>query len=59
MARLLGAQVHIVGVRPEVAQALVGLGVDCSNFSTYASLQQGIAYLLGRGWSQSGRHQLN
>lgn len=42
--RLLGAQVVITGIRPEIAQTLVGLDVDMSQIVTLASLQDGIAY---------------
>jgi rsbT co-antagonist protein RsbR len=42
-ARMLGTGVSIVGIRPEVAQALVGLGVDLSEIHTHSTLQQGIA----------------
>jgi PAS domain S-box-containing protein len=43
---LLGAQVIITGIRPEVAQTLVGLGLDLSGIKTLATLQAGIAYAL-------------
>ncbi|MEO7910380.1 MAG: PAS domain-containing protein [Roseiflexaceae bacterium] len=46
--RLLGARVMLTGIRPEVAQAIVGLGVDLSSIETRASLQDGIAATLGR-----------
>jgi rsbT co-antagonist protein RsbR len=46
--RLLGAQVLITGIRPEVAQTLVGLGVDLSLMITRATLQDGIAYAMQR-----------
>jgi rsbT co-antagonist protein RsbR len=42
-AKLLGAQVLLTGIRPEVAQTLVGLGIDLSNIITCSSLQRGIA----------------
>lgn len=45
-ARLIGAQVMIVGIRPEVAQTLVGLGVAMDQLTAYADLQQAIAILL-------------
>ena len=45
---LLGAQVVLTGIRPEIAQTLVGLGVDLSRITTRGSLQSGIAYALGR-----------
>jgi rsbT co-antagonist protein RsbR len=44
--RLLGARVILTGIRPEVAQTLVGLGVDLSSIMTKASLQSGIAATL-------------
>jgi len=37
--RLLGADAALVGIRPEVAQALVGLGIELGNLSTFADLQ--------------------
>ncbi len=40
--RLLGARVLLTGIRPEVAQALVGLGIDLSDIVTYSTLQNGI-----------------
>ncbi|MFP4437144.1 MAG: PAS domain S-box protein [Chloroflexaceae bacterium] len=44
--RLLGARVVLTGIRPEVAQTLVGLGIDLSGIVTRGSLQSGIAYAL-------------
>jgi len=44
--RLLGSQVIITGIRPEVAQTLVGLHVDFGAIVTKGSLQGGIAYAL-------------
>jgi rsbT co-antagonist protein RsbR len=44
--RLLGARVVLTGIRPEVAQTLVGLGVDLSVIDTRASLQDGVAAVL-------------
>ncbi|MFV9503826.1 MAG: STAS domain-containing protein [Oscillochloridaceae bacterium umkhey_bin13] len=38
-ARLLGVKAVLVGIRPEVAQALVGLGIDLHDLPTYSSLQ--------------------
>jgi PAS domain S-box-containing protein len=46
--RLLGAEVLLVGITPEVAQALVGLGADLSELVTRGDLQSGIAYALRR-----------
>jgi rsbT co-antagonist protein RsbR len=40
---LLGARVVLTGIRPEVAQTLVGLGLDLSSITTRATLQSGIA----------------
>jgi PAS domain S-box-containing protein len=43
---LLGAQVVLTGIRPEVAQTIVGLGVSLQGVVTRSSLQSGIAYAL-------------
>lgn len=41
--RLLGASVMLCGIRPEVAQVLVSLGVDFTQLPTYGTLQSAIA----------------
>lgn len=41
-ARLLGARCVLVGVRPEIAQALVTLGLTLETIQTAASLQQAL-----------------
>jgi rsbT co-antagonist protein RsbR len=50
-ARLLGADIVLVGIRPEVAQAVVGLGIHLSDIVTRSTLQSGISYVLARGES--------
>jgi rsbT co-antagonist protein RsbR len=45
---LLGAQVVLVGMSPEVAQTIVQLGVDLRDIITLANLQAGIFYVLSR-----------
>lgn len=42
--RLLGAQVVLTGIRPEVSQAIVGLNIDLSGIVTRRDLQSGIAF---------------
>jgi len=39
MARLLGAEAILIGIRPEVAQTIVGLGLDLKSLRTAADLQ--------------------
>lgn len=41
-ARLMGAETMLVGIRPEVAQTLVQLGVDLGGLHTAATLQDGL-----------------
>jgi DNA-binding response OmpR family regulator/anti-anti-sigma regulatory factor len=52
--RLLGSQAVITGIRPEVAQMLVGLSLELGGIVTQGTLQSGIAYALKlsgrRGW---------
>jgi len=50
-ARLLGTSVILTGIRPEVAQTLVGLGVGMEGIITRSTLQSGIAYALGKAQS--------
>jgi rsbT co-antagonist protein RsbR len=45
-ARVLGAQIMLTGIRPEVAQTLVGLGVDLRDIRTHSTLDRGIAAAL-------------
>jgi two-component system, chemotaxis family, sensor kinase Cph1 len=42
--RLLGAQVILTGIRPEIAMTLISLGVDLRDIVTHSSLQAGINY---------------
>jgi rsbT co-antagonist protein RsbR len=44
--KLLGARVVLTGIRPEIAQTLVGLGLDMGGITTRATLQSGIAFAL-------------
>jgi len=47
-ARLLGAEVVLIGIRPEVAQALVQLGIDLTNVVTNVDLQTALHGDTGR-----------
>jgi rsbT co-antagonist protein RsbR len=44
--QLLGCQSILAGISPEIAQTLVGLGVDFSHILTKATLQSGLEYAL-------------
>ncbi len=41
-ARLLGTEVLLVGIRPEVAQTIVGLGLDLGGVRTYSDIQSAL-----------------
>jgi rsbT co-antagonist protein RsbR len=45
---LLGARVLLTGIRPEVAQTLVGIGVSLGSIITRSTLQDGITFALGQ-----------
>ncbi len=44
--KLLGAQVVLTGIQPQIAQTLVHLGIDLHGIVTRSTLQAGIAYAL-------------
>ncbi|AUX20337.1 diguanylate cyclase [Sorangium cellulosum] len=47
-AELLGCQSVMVGVGPEIAKTLIGLGIDFGRISTQSTLQSGLAYAMAR-----------
>ncbi|GIV97234.1 MAG: hypothetical protein KatS3mg057_1891 [Herpetosiphonaceae bacterium] len=46
-ARLLGCKTMLVGIRPEIAQTIVSLGLTMDQLSTLASLAEGLRAALG------------
>lgn len=44
--RLLGARVIITGIRPEIAQTVVQLGIDTTQITTAANMEAGLRYAL-------------
>jgi rsbT antagonist protein RsbS len=48
MARLRGAATVIVGIQPDVAYAMVSLGMDTSALDTALDLEEGLLFLQGR-----------
>jgi len=44
--KLLGAEMVLVGLSPEVAQTVVGLGIDLDRVTTQRSLQDGFLYAM-------------
>jgi rsbT co-antagonist protein RsbR len=47
-ARLMGTEIILVGIRPEVAQSVIGLGIQLGDVVTRSTLQSGIAYTAGQ-----------
>src|SRR5262249_57896560 len=47
-ARLMGAECIISGIRPQIAQTIVHLGVDLGNITTKAALADAFAVALER-----------
>jgi len=54
MIRLRGAQTVIVGIQPEVAFAMVQLGLTLEDVATALDLEEGLAYL--DRWIRPGAH---
>src|SRR2546425_469557 len=48
MARLRGAETVIVGIQPDVAFAMVQLGLTLKGVATVLDLEEGLAFLDGR-----------
>ena len=46
--RLVGAEAVLTGIRPEIAQTLVALGVELRSIVTCGTLQSGISFALGK-----------
>lgn len=55
MIRLRGAETVIVGIQPEVAFAMVQLGLTLEDVATALDLEEGLAYLAGSTGS-GGQH---
>ncbi len=60
MARLRGAVTVVVGIQPDVAYAMVRLGMDMGSIATALDLEEGLAHLARlrdhpRGASRGGR----
>ncbi|WP_438022477.1 PAS domain-containing protein [Sorangium sp. So ce233] len=53
-AELLGCRSVMVGIGPEIARTLVGLGVDFNRITTQGTLQSGLAYAMSRLGAQRG-----
>jgi rsbT antagonist protein RsbS len=54
MIRLRGAQTVIVGIQPEVAFAMVQLGLTLEDVATALDLEEGLAYL--DRWMRPGKN---
>jgi anti-anti-sigma regulatory factor len=53
--RLLGAEVVLTGIRPDVARSLIELGLDLSTLITRGTLESGIAYAMTLERRRAGR----
>lgn len=56
MCRLLGAEMVLIGIRPEVAQTIVGLGMNLSSLRTAADLQTILGEITRRDQGRATRN---
>ena len=57
-ARLLGAECIVSGIRPQVAQTIVSLGIEFGDIATKATLADALAHVLNRRGQRIGqRHR--
>lgn len=54
-ARLRGADAVVVGIQPDVAFAMVQLGLSLEGITTALDLEEGLAHLSGRERKRAGR----
>ena len=53
-ARLLGAECIVSGIRPQVAQTIVSLGIEFGDIATKATLADALAHALNRTGQKAG-----
>jgi rsbT co-antagonist protein RsbR len=56
-ARLLGAECIVSGIRPQVAQTIVSLGIEFGDIATKATLADALAYVLDRRGQRIGQQR--
>ena len=56
-ARLLGAECIISGIRPQVAQTIVSLGIEFGDIATKATLADALAHVLNRRGQRIGQQR--
>jgi rsbT co-antagonist protein RsbR len=54
-ARLLGAECIVSGIRPQVAQTIVSLGIEFGDIATKATLADALAHVLNRRGQRIGQ----
>ena len=56
-ARLLGAECIVSGIRPQVAQTIVSLGIEFGDIATKATLADALAHVLNRRGQRIGQQR--
>jgi rsbT co-antagonist protein RsbR len=56
-ARLMGADCIISGIRPQIAQTIVALGIEFGDIATKASLADALRYVLNKNGSRKTRER--
>ncbi|GIM92912.1 STAS domain-containing protein [Paractinoplanes toevensis] len=56
-ARLMGADCIISGIRPQIAQTIVALGIEFGDIATKASLADALRYVLNKNGSRKHRER--
>jgi rsbT co-antagonist protein RsbR len=56
-ARLMGADCIISGIRPQIAQTIVALGIEFGDIATKASLADALRYVLAKNGAAGGKNR--